>query len=72
MTVEDVVRRARLGRMTVYRRFARREDLVEALVVRECRRFLSAVADGIAARRARRGRGRGVRGRHARSSASTR
>ena len=48
MTVEDVVRRARLGRMTVYRRFARREDLVEALVVRECRRFLSAVADGIA------------------------
>ena len=39
MTVEDVVRRARLGRMTVYRRFARREDLVEALVVRECRRL---------------------------------
>lgn len=47
MTVEDVVRRSGLGRMTVYRRFAKRDDVVDALVVRECRRFLQAVADGL-------------------------
>ncbi|HYI35891.1 MAG TPA: TetR/AcrR family transcriptional regulator [Thermoleophilaceae bacterium] len=47
-TIEDVVRRSGLGRMTVYRRFARRDDLVEALMLRECRRFLAAVADGLA------------------------
>ena len=44
MTVEDVVRRTGLGRMTVYRRFPRRDELVEALLLRECRRFLAAVA----------------------------
>ncbi|HEX5909651.1 MAG TPA: TetR/AcrR family transcriptional regulator [Thermoleophilaceae bacterium] len=44
MTVEDVVRRTGLGRMTVYRRFPRRDDLVEALLLRECRRFLAAVS----------------------------
>lgn len=49
MTVEDVVRRAGLGRMTIYRRFPRRDDLVEALLVRECRRFLAAVAVALAA-----------------------
>lgn len=47
LTVEDVVRRAGLGRMTVYRRFPRRDDLIEALVVRECERFLAAVAAGL-------------------------
>lgn len=47
MTVEDVVRRSGLGRMTVYRRFSRRDDLVEALIARECRRFLVAVAGGL-------------------------
>lgn len=47
MTIEDVVRRAGLGRMTVYRRFPRRDDLVEALLVRECRSFLAAVAAGL-------------------------
>ena len=47
MTVEDVVRRAGLGRMTVYRRFPRREDLMEALLLRECRRFLAAVASAL-------------------------
>ncbi len=49
MTVEDVVRRSGLGRMTVYRRFAKRDEVVDALVVRECRRFLDAVADGLRA-----------------------
>src|SRR3954447_24639926 len=46
LTVEDVVRRAGVARMTVYRRYPRREDLVEALVNREVQRFLQAVADG--------------------------
>ena len=47
LTVEDVVRRSRLGRMTVYRRFRSRDDLVRALVLREAQRFLDAVAAGI-------------------------
>ena len=47
ITVEDVVRRAGLSRMTAYRRYPRRDDLVEALVRRETQRFLSAVADAI-------------------------
>jgi TetR/AcrR family transcriptional repressor of uid operon len=33
--------------MTVYRRFAKRDDLVHALVLRETQRFLDAVAAGI-------------------------
>lgn len=48
LTVEDVVRRAGIARMTVYRRFPRRDDLVQALVVREVTRFLAAVSDAIA------------------------
>jgi len=48
MTVEDVVRRSGLGRMTLYRRFPNRDELVEALLVRECRRFLAAVATALA------------------------
>ena len=47
ITVEDVVRRAGVSRMTVYRRYPRRDDLVEALVRRETQRFLAAVADAI-------------------------
>jgi TetR/AcrR family transcriptional regulator, repressor for uid operon len=47
VTVEDVVRRAGVGRMTVYRRFPRRDDLVRALATRETQRFLAAVAAGI-------------------------
>lgn len=45
ITVEDVVRRARVSRMTAYRRFRSRDDLVEALVHRETQRFLAVVAD---------------------------
>ena len=40
LTMDDVARRARVGRMTVYRRFGDRDGLVEALVVRETRRCL--------------------------------
>ncbi|MCV7298802.1 TetR family transcriptional regulator [Mycobacterium barrassiae] len=49
ITVEDVVRRAGVSRMTAYRRYPRRDDLVEALVRRETQRFLGAVADAIEA-----------------------
>jgi AcrR family transcriptional regulator len=47
ITVEDVVRRAGVARMTAYRRYPRRDDLVQALVRRETQRFLGAVADAI-------------------------
>jgi TetR/AcrR family transcriptional regulator, repressor for uid operon len=47
VTVEDVVRRAGVSRMTAYRRYPRRDDLVESLVRRETQRFLGAVADAI-------------------------
>ena len=46
LTVEDVVRRAGVARMTVYRRYPSREDLVQALVNREVQRFLQAVTEG--------------------------
>lgn len=39
-TIEDVARRAGLSRVTIYRRFARKELLVEAVILRELRRFL--------------------------------
>lgn len=41
LTMDDVAQRARVGRMTVYRRFGDRDRLVEALAVRECRRCLA-------------------------------
>lgn len=47
ITVEEVVRRAGVARMTAYRRYPRRDDLVQALVRRETQRFLGAVADAI-------------------------
>lgn len=47
ITVEDVVRRAGVSRMTAYRRYPRRDDLVTALVRRETQRFLGAVAAAI-------------------------
>ncbi|OBI09836.1 TetR family transcriptional regulator [Mycolicibacter nonchromogenicus] len=47
LTIEDVVRRAGVSRMTAYRRFPRREDLIQALIRRETQRFLAVVADAI-------------------------
>ena len=47
ITVEDVVRRAGVSRMTAYRRYPRRDDVVEALVRRETQRFLATVGDAI-------------------------
>lgn len=43
LTMDDVAARARVGRMTVYRRFGGRQQLVDALAVRECRRCLEAI-----------------------------
>ena len=40
-TVDDVARRAAVGRMTIYRRFGRKEALVEAVMLRELARFLA-------------------------------
>jgi AcrR family transcriptional regulator len=49
MRVEDVVRRSGLARMTVYRRFPKRDDLVRALITRETQRFLATIAAAIEA-----------------------
>ena len=43
LSMDDVARRAGVGRMTVYRRFGSRAALVDALSVRECRRCLEAM-----------------------------
>lgn len=40
-TVDDVAREAGMSRVTVYRRFARRGDLVRGVMLRELRRFLA-------------------------------
>jgi AcrR family transcriptional regulator len=44
LAVEDVARRAGVSRMTVYRRFADRQRLIEATMARESARLLAAVA----------------------------
>lgn len=49
VTVEEVVRKAGVSRMTAYRRYPRRDDLVAALIRRETQCFLAAVADAIEA-----------------------
>jgi TetR/AcrR family transcriptional repressor of uid operon len=47
LTMDDVARRAGVGRMTVYRRFGSRTALVDALAVRECRRCLETIGAAI-------------------------
>ena len=46
-TVEDVAERAGVGRATVYRRFAHRDDLVATAVARDARRFFATVSDSV-------------------------
>ncbi len=41
LTMDDVARRAGVGRMTVYRRFGTRDALIDALAGREARRCLA-------------------------------
>ena len=43
LTMDDVAARAGVGRMTVYRRFGSRQQLTDALAVRECRRCLNEI-----------------------------
>ncbi len=47
VTMDDVARRAGVGRMTVYRRFGEKQRLVEALGVRETRRSLAEIASAL-------------------------
>lgn len=47
LTMDDVAKRARVGRMTVYRRFGSKDALVDALSVREARRCLDRIAVAI-------------------------
>ncbi|HEX2576310.1 MAG TPA: TetR family transcriptional regulator [Aquihabitans sp.] len=42
-SVEDIARRAGIARITVYRRFGGRDDLIRAVLLREGRRLLEAV-----------------------------
>jgi AcrR family transcriptional regulator len=48
-SVEDVARRAGVTRVTVYRRFPRKDRLIEAVVLRECRRAIAEVDARISA-----------------------
>jgi AcrR family transcriptional regulator len=47
LTIDDVARRAGVGRMTVYRRFGSRAALIDVLTVRECRRCLARIAGSL-------------------------
>lgn len=48
MTIEDVARRARMSRVTIYRRFAGKDALVRAVLLRELRRFFAAIDEAVA------------------------
>jgi AcrR family transcriptional regulator len=47
-TVDIVARRAKVSRATLYRRFRDKDALVQAVLVRESRRFFGSVADAVA------------------------
>jgi AcrR family transcriptional regulator len=47
MTVEDVARRVRMSRVTIYRRFASKDALVRAVLLRELRRFFAAIDESV-------------------------
>lgn len=46
--VDVVARRAGVSRATLYRRFKDKDALVQAVLVRECRRFFGSIADAVA------------------------
>ncbi|MFG1856550.1 TetR/AcrR family transcriptional regulator [Actinomadura geliboluensis] len=45
VSVEDVAKRAGVARTTIYRRFSNKEQLLQAVILRECHRFLTAIAE---------------------------
>jgi AcrR family transcriptional regulator len=45
VSVEDVAKRAGVARTTIYRRFTNKEQLLQAVILRECHRFLTAIAE---------------------------
>jgi AcrR family transcriptional regulator len=47
LTMDEVAARAGVGRMTLYRRFGSRQELVDALAVRECRRCLQTISTAL-------------------------
>jgi len=47
LTIDAVAHRAATTRMTVYRRFGRREQLIEAMAIRETQRFIAALGEAI-------------------------
>jgi AcrR family transcriptional regulator len=46
-TVDTVARRAAVSRATLYRRFKDKDALVQAVLVRECRRFFGSIGDAV-------------------------
>jgi AcrR family transcriptional regulator len=48
-TMEDVARRARVSRITIYRRFPQKERLVEAVILGEAHRFFAELEAAVAA-----------------------
>ncbi len=47
-TIDDVARRVGLSRVTIYRHFPKKDRLIEAILLRELRRFLRAVDAAVA------------------------
>jgi AcrR family transcriptional regulator len=47
-TMEDVARRARVSRVTIYRRFPGKERLVEAVILGEAQRFFAELEQAVA------------------------
>lgn len=47
-TMEDVARHAGVSRVTIYRRFPRKERLVEAVILREAQRFFAELEAAVA------------------------
>lgn len=46
-TIDDVARRARLSRVTIYRHFPKKDRLVEAVLLHELNKFLRAVNEAV-------------------------
>jgi AcrR family transcriptional regulator len=47
-TMDDIARRARVSRVTIYRRFQRKEALVEAVILAEAQRFFAELEAAVA------------------------